>query len=103
MTNKRIEICILDLHQVGGGGFGKLNPFHKLTWQWQANATNPNESYMAAWSDTFQARGNRDFLTSDLEADKQAREEVVSIMLSEGWIPSNNRYRGQTFTRPFDG
>lgn len=103
MIDKRIETCTLDLYLVGGGGFRRLNPFNKRIWQWQAHAISPNETYIAAWSDTFEARGTTEFLTSDIEASNHARNEVLSIMLSEGWISSDNRHQEQVFTRPFEG
>jgi len=68
MTDKRVEICKLDVHLVKARGLFNFNPFHKLTWQWQAHAVGPNGPYLAAWSGTFKAMGNTDLgPTNNLE------------------------------------
>lgn len=100
-----VEICKLDICIVESGSLlSRLNPFHKSLWQWQAEATGPNGTYLAAWSSAFRAMGDhrlgpRAFGGAIPEASEDARKEVLSILLREGWIPMDNRQLGQTFTR----
>ncbi|NHZ72400.1 MAG: hypothetical protein GWP17_04880 [Aquificales bacterium] len=103
MTNKPVETCTLNMCLVKGRGLFNINPFHKKTWQWQAQAVGPNGTYIAAFSETFKAMGDTQIgLTNNLEISNKERQKVLSVLLSEGWIPLNARHNGQTFTREIE-
>ena len=79
-----------------------LNPFGgKATWQWIAEANGPHGKYDAAVSSQFKApyriEGNwrNGPEHHDAEA-RQALEQLVSTLLSDGWEPVvNDGYRPQ--------
>lgn len=108
MGKKIVETCELNVYLVDEINLlRRLNPFHKRLWQWQAQAIGPKGTYVAAWSGTFKAQVNyagygarpQSAMGDASQASESARKEVISIMLRDGWIPMNDRYYGQTYTR----
>ena len=103
MERKIVETCELNVYVVDELKLiHKFSPFHKRLWQWQAHAISSKGTYIAAWSATFEASdgGYPQSATGGVsEASDQAHKEVVSIMLHEGWIPMNDRYYKQAYTR----
>jgi hypothetical protein len=109
MSRSVAEQCTIRIRVVEGGGFlQSLNPFHKYTWQWQADAIGPEGTYLAAWSSTFkcigttQTTGNGSMPASmgGWPAEYlSTRDEIISILLADGWQPMNNRFHDPSFTR----
>lgn len=97
------EICEVNPEIVQSSLLNVL-PFVKLTWCWFADAVGPSGKYLVAKSSEFKAFGDRsigprDAFGSQPEESKVAHDELVALLLREGWAPIDTRYFGQSFQR----
>ena len=75
----------------------------KNTWQWQAEAIYPLGKYLAAWSESFDAYGDegipRNALGGYPDGYLAGREQIIQILLGEGWEPTDSHFYTQNFRR----